>query len=187
MSESPTEHWEHAEHAEHAAESGQPFLAVVSVTIAILAVVAATVGSLESIETADTISAKNESVLSQNKATDQWNFFQAKSIKKNLYDIASAGNPAKADDYAREAKRYGEENDDVLKKAKAFEDESQRHSDDAEIHEHRHHVMTLAVTFLHVSIAIATLSIIMRGARWPWYTAIGLGLAGVATTLVAYV
>ena len=89
-------------------------------TIAILAVVAATVGSLESIETADTISAKNESVLSQNKATDQWNFFQAKSIKKSLYDIAAAGNPAKADDYAREAKRYAQENEDLSKQAQGF-------------------------------------------------------------------
>ena len=82
MSESPVEHFEHAEHAEHASLLGDPFLTQVSVTIAILAVVAATVGSLETLETAGAIGDKNAAVLLQNKATDTWNFYQAKSIKK---------------------------------------------------------------------------------------------------------
>ena len=80
----PTEHFEHAEHAEHVAHLGDPFMTKVSVTIALLAVLAATVGSLETIETADVTVTKNEAVLLQNKATDNWNFFQAKSLKKNL-------------------------------------------------------------------------------------------------------
>ena len=90
MSESPAEHFEHAEHAEHASLLGDPFLMRVSVTIAILAVVAATVGSLETLETAAAMNAKNTAVLLQNQATDIWNFYQAKSIKKNLYAIAAA-------------------------------------------------------------------------------------------------
>ena len=65
--ESPVEAFEHAEHAEHAAHSGSSFLGLVSMTIAILAVVAATVGSLEGIETAETITAKNDAVLLQNR------------------------------------------------------------------------------------------------------------------------
>ncbi len=90
MSESPVEHFEHAEHAEHAALLGDPFLTQVAVTIAILAVIAATVGSLETLETAAAIGDKNGAVLLENKATDTWNFYQAKSIKKNLYAIAAA-------------------------------------------------------------------------------------------------
>ena len=82
MSESPVEHFEHAEHAGHASLLGDPFLTQVSITIAILAVIAATVGSLETLETADAIGDKNAAVLLQNKATDTWNFYQAKSIKK---------------------------------------------------------------------------------------------------------
>ena len=87
MSESPVEHFEHAEHA---ALLGDPFLTQVAVTIAILAVIAATVGSLETLETAAAIGDKNAAVLLENKATDTWNFYQAKSIKKNLYAIAAA-------------------------------------------------------------------------------------------------
>ncbi len=72
--------------------------------IAILAVIAATVGSLETVESGKAISDKNESVLLQNKAADTWGFFQAQSIKKNMYHIASASNPGKADDFDTKAR-----------------------------------------------------------------------------------
>src|ERR1700732_3081942 len=108
MSESPVEHFEHAEHAEHAALLGDPFLTQVAVTIAIVAVIAATVGSLETLETAAAIGDKNAAVLLQNKATDTWNFYQAKSIKKNLYAIAAANGGQQADDFRSGGKRRQE-------------------------------------------------------------------------------
>ena len=104
--DSPTKHFEHAEHAEHAAHEGTPFLLTVSVTIAILAVVAASVGSLETIETAATFTEQNAASLLQNKTSDQWAFFQAKSIKKNAYDIASRQGGKSSDEFAKEAQRY---------------------------------------------------------------------------------
>lgn len=186
MSEAPTEAFEHVEHAEHAAHSGDSFLALVSITIAILAVVAATVGSLETIETAGTITAKNEAVLSQNKATDTWNFYQAQSVKKKIFEIAAAAGGPKADEYAEQAKRYGDEEKHHFSEGKDFEHRTEEQLKESELHEHRHHILTFAVTLLHVSIAIATISIIQRGARWPWYTSIALGLGGVCGAAYAY-
>ena len=186
MAESPTEHFEHAEHAEHVAHSGDPFMSVVSVTIAVLAVIAASVGSLETIETAATNSTKNEAVLFQTKASDQWAFYQAKSLKGNMYQIAAAGNAAKAEDFGEQVKRYDEESKEIQKDAKELEAKSAEMLKEAEHHEHRHHILTMAVTFLHVSIAIATVAIITKGQRWPWYAALALGAAGLATTARAY-
>ena len=186
MSESPTEHFEHAEHAEHVAHSGDPFLSVVSVTIAVLAVIAASVGSLETIETAATNTTKNEAVLFQTKASDQWSFYQAKSLKGNLYQIAAAANAEKAGEYGELVKRYDEETKDILKEAKELEKKSEERLVESERHEQRHHILTIAVTFLHVSIAIATVAIITRGQRWPWYTALLLGAVGLVTTARAY-
>lgn len=186
MSESPTEHFEHAEHAEHVAHEGNPFMALVSVSIAVLAVAAATLGSLETVESAASASAKNAAVLHQNKATDQWNFYQAKSVKKNLYEIAAAGNPARREDFEKEAKRYDEESKDIIKDAKELEKKSEESLHEADHHEHRHHILTAAVTFLHVSIAIATISIITKGHRWPYFTALVLAAVGVATAFYAY-
>src|SRR3984893_17942016 len=160
MSESPVEHFEHAEHAGHAAFLGDPFLTQVSITIAILAVIAATVGSLETLETADAIGDKNAAALLQNKATDTWNFYQAKSIKKNLYAIAAANPGPAAGDFKKQAERYGGDEQKIL---------------------------TVAVTLLHVAIAIATIAIIVRGQRWPWYAALALGAIGATGAAYAYI
>jgi hypothetical protein len=186
MNESPTEQFEHAEHAERAAHSGDSFLSTVSVTIAILAVVAATVGSLETIESGSAISAKNESVLLQSKASDTWAFFQANSIKKNLYDISASTNDAKAAEFSTKARKYETEQSDIRKEAEKLERERDAKLSESNHHEHRHHILTAGVTLIHVAIAVATVSIIMRGRRWPWHASMILGGIGALVATYAY-
>lgn len=186
MMESPTEPFEHAEHAHHSAHSGNSFFTTVSVTIAILAVVAATIGSLETLETAATIGDMSNAVLLQNKATDNWSFYQAKSIKKNIYSIAAASGLANGEDFKKQSERYGEDEKELFAKGTELEHRTEEKLHDSAHHEHRHHVLTVAVTMVHVAIAIATMSIIMRGRRWPWYTAMGFGAAGALGAIYAY-
>ncbi len=185
--DAPTEHFEQAEHAEHAAHEGTPFLLTVSVTIAILAVVAASVGSLETIETAATFTEQNAASLLQNKTSDQWAFFQAKSIKKNAYDIAARQGGTLSSEFAKEAQRYETESSDIQKKAEELEHQVENRLREAERHEHRHHILTSAVTLLHVGIAITTIAIIIKGRRWPWHLGLALGAAGVALAGYAYI
>ncbi len=183
--EAPTEDFEHAEHAEHAA--ADPFLAIVAMTIAVLAVIAAGVGSLETIETAATIDAKSEAVLLQDKATDLWNFFQAKSLKKNMYEIAAAAGGPNAESFQQQAKRNGDDQQRLQAQGKALEQQRDAKLEESGRHEHRHEVLTVSVTLLHISIAIATIAIIRRGARWPWNAALILGIAGVIGAAFAYI
>ena len=191
MSEMPTEDYEHTEHAMHAgheAAGGNTFIGTVAMSIAVLAVVAATIGSLETLESGNAISAKNEAVLFQNKATDSWNFFQAKSLKKNMYEIAAAtavDGPVK-DDFIAKAKRNETESADIQTEAKKLEAESVAKLKEGDIHETRHHILTGAVTLLHIGIAMATIAIVTGGKRWPWYASILLGLGGVTATGWAY-
>jgi hypothetical protein len=183
--EAPTEPFEHAEHAEHAA--GDPFLAIVAITIAILAVVAAGVGSLETIETEATIDSKSDAVLLQDEATDTWNFFQAKSIKRNMYEIAAAASGPNAAGFQQQAKRNGDDQQKLQSQGSAFEAQRDDKLEESERHEHRHETLTISVTLLHISIAIATIAIVRRGARWPWYAALILGAAGAIGTGLAYI
>jgi Domain of unknown function (DUF4337) len=191
MSEMPTEDYEHTEHAMHAkheAEGGNRFISTVAMSIAVLAVVAATVGSLETLEDGDAISAKNEAVLFQNKATDSWNFYEAKSMKKNMYDIAAAtasDGPVK-DDFLAKAKKNEDDSADIQKEAKKLEGESAAKLAEGETHETRHHILTGAVTLLHIGIAMATIAIVTGGKRWPWYASILLGVGGVVGAVFAY-
>jgi hypothetical protein len=183
MSESPVEHFEHAEHA----LLGDPFLTKVAITIAVLAVIAATVGSLETLETAAAIGDKNAAVLLQNRATDNWNFYQAKSIKKHLYSVGAAAGGPIAESLRKQAEGFGAEEKELFAKGQALEHQTEEKLRDSERHEDRHHILTVAVTLLHVAIAIATIAIIVRGQRWPWYAALALGAIGTMGAAYAYI
>ena len=186
MGESPLEEFEaheHAEHAAHGAHDADPLISRVTLTIAVLAVLAAVGATLETTEGDKTIVSKNEAVLQQNQATDAWNFYQAKSLKKNLYGLAADQAGPKAAAYAKIAAQNGADQTDIAKKAKAFEAARDRSSDHAEVHERRHGRLTIASTLLHMAIAIATLAIILKR-KWPWGTA--LVMTGVGLVLAAW-
>ncbi|HEY2658655.1 MAG TPA: DUF4337 family protein [Caulobacteraceae bacterium] len=185
MNDMPLEAHEHAEHAEHAAHENNPFISQVSITIAILAVFAAVAGSLETYESGGAIIAANEAVLHQDQATDQWNFFEAKSLKKNLYSLAADTGGAKADAYKAKAKDEGKGQDEAQAKAKDLEADSAKDRAASGLHEHRHHWLSLAATLLEMGIAISTIAIITKK-RLPWLASIGLGFAGAAVAAVAY-
>jgi len=186
MKELPHEHVEHAEHAEHAAHAGDGFLIKVSGTIAALAVIAAIISSLETMETSGVITSKNDAVLKQNQASDQWTYYQAKSLKQNMYEIAAANAGDKRDDYLKRVQRYDGEAKDIEKKAHDLEAERDHALHKGDAHEHRHHGLTLAATLVHVGIAVTTLAIITKGRRWPWYAGMALAAAGVAKAVFTY-
>jgi len=188
VSDSPLEEMEaheSAEKAQEAVESKDTLLSQVTLTIAVLAVVTAATSSLENTETAATITAFSKAVLAQDRATDQWNFFEAKSMKKNLYAIAADQGGPKAAAYAKIAAQNGADEAGVKKKAEAFEAIRKKWGDDAEVHERRHGRLTIASTLLHMAIAIATLAIILHR-RWPWLAAMALSAAGVGIGVWAY-
>ena len=187
MDQEPTEAYEHTEHAQHAAHSGSGFLSKVAVSIAVLAVLAAGAGSLETIEAGASTAARTQAVLVQNKATDNWNFFQAKSLKKNMEEIAATQAGTATADWQAQSKRNEAEGQEIAKAAKDFEAKSDRSIEQAEVHEERHHFLTIATTFLHIAIAIATIAIITGGQRWPWYASLALGSLGTAVAAAAYV
>jgi hypothetical protein len=175
---------EHREHAEHAAHEHDPFIAQVSITVAVLAVLAASVGSLETVEAGGAITAASEAVLSQDKATDAWNEYQADSLKKHIYALAADAGGAKAQTYAATSKEQNEKQAEVRKRAQEDETEREKLMDESRLHEHRHHWLTGAATMLEIGIAICTVAIITRR-RTFWLgslllAVIGLGLFGAA-------
>ena len=176
---------EHAEHAEHAAHENDPLISRVTLTIAILAVIAAVGASLEGTEGDGALGSKNEAVLAQNRATDTWNLYEAKSLKKNLYTLAADQGGPKSVEYAKTAAQNAADQTGYSKQAKVFEAKRDAASEEAEVHEHRHGRLTVASTLLHMSIAIATLAIILRR-KWPWITAMVLAGGGLVVAGFAY-
>src|SRR5882672_919750 len=91
MQDAPAEAHEQMEHAMHAEHATSPFVSRVTITIASLAVLAAVAGSLETLERGEAIIAANSAVLDQDRATDSWNLYEGRSIKKYMRDLASGG------------------------------------------------------------------------------------------------
>jgi hypothetical protein len=176
---------EHAEHAEHAAHEHDPFINQVSITIAILAVLAATLGSLETIEAGGAITSSSEAVLSQDKATDLWDEYQADSLKKHIYGLAADAGGPKAAKYADTAKEQTEKQAEV--KARAAENEAERDKlmGVSRAHEHHHHWLTAGATLLEIGIAICTVAIITRRKAF-WLGSIGLGAVGLMVAAAGF-
>ncbi|THD74328.1 MAG: DUF4337 family protein [Phenylobacterium sp.] len=176
---------EHAEHAEHAAHEHDPFISRVSITVAILAVLAAGMGSLETIEAGGAITSASEAVLSQDKATDAWNEYQADSLKKHIYGLAADAGGPKAGKYGDTAKEQTGRQAEVKKQAQEDEADRDKLMAASREHEHRHHWLTAAATLTEIGIAICTVAIITRR-RSFWLGSILLALVGLGLFATAY-
>jgi hypothetical protein len=176
---------EHTEHAEHAAHVRDPFISRVAITVAVLAVMAAAAGSLETVEASRAITESSEAVLAQDKATDNWNEYQADSLKRHMYEIASASGGPRTEDYLKEIKDQREGQNKAREKAKEAEQERDVRLHDSATHEKRHHWLTGAATLVEIGIALSTVAIITTR-RTFWFSAMGLGTVGAALFAFAY-
>jgi len=176
---------EHTEHAEHAAHTRNPFISRVSITVAVLAVMAATAGSLETVEASRAITESSEAVLAQDKATDSWNEYQADSLKRHMYEIASASGGPSAQDYLKDIEAERESQKKAREKAKDAEKDRDVRLHDSATHEKRHHWLTGAATLVEIGIALSTVAII-TSRRTFWFSAMGLGGVGAALFAFAY-
>lgn len=173
----PDELSELHENAEHAREN--PSLAPISVTMAILAVCVAVVSLLGH-------RAHTEELMMQNRATDQWSYYQAKNIRRHNYDMAldmlsmvEFKDKVQADNvrdkYTKEAARYDKEQAEIEEQAKEFENESahaQRRADRFDLGE----------VFLEIALVISSLALLSRK-RIFWFLGMASGLAGLGVAV----
>ena len=121
---------------------------------------------------------KNESAIKKTEASNQWNYYQAKSSKQNLAELAIelAPEPRKPF-YVDEVKRYKGEKELVKKDAEKFEHESDEWSKKSDEQIHQHHRWAQATTALQISIALAAIALLTRSRRLQ-YGVYGLASLG---------
>ena len=183
-----TDALEHAHHSAHAAQSGDDLTIRVTLSIAVMAVVAAFIGALGETESSHTFVEKNDAVLAQARASDAWANYQAESLKKHIYDTASALAPAGSETaqvFHGNAERYGKEQPEIQAKAHGLEAEVEARSQAAEQHFERHHRLTIAEGIVHTAIAGASIALL---ARRPaiWIGSLLLTAAGIIAATAAY-
>jgi hypothetical protein len=147
-----------------------------SLATALMAVIAA-LASLESgAHSNEAIFDKNEAVLHQSQASDQWAFFQAKGIKATFLKAQSQSLPPAASELAgrlaEEGERYANEQAAIQRSAKALEEQVAESNRRATEHIERHHRFAISVTVFQVAIALCAIAALARRSLLFW---IGLG------------
>ena len=124
-------------------------------------------------------------VLSQARASDQWAYYQAKSVKSDLYQLAKEQAESEAAalrapsevvakrvaDYTARVARYDQEKAKIMADAKALEqirDEAQKHGG----------LFGIAVIFLQISILLSSIAALLKK-KPVWVLGLAVGAAGI--------
>jgi hypothetical protein len=167
-----------AEITSMADETKEPWLNWLALTTVILAVCA-------TMATFKGGGYSTRSVMSQAQASDQWAFYQAKSVKSNLYEInrdqlelQATGATVeravelrrKADDYGKKVAKYDQEKDQIQSEAHRLEkikEDAQKHSG----------AFGVAVIFLQISILLSSIAALLKK-KPVWLLGLAVGALG---------
>ena len=160
--EVPLEHLHEKIH-ESAEHSSETWISWVALSTAILAVLAAIAGLLSGQRV-------NEAMMNQIEASDQWNYYQAKSIKASVLDakMSLTGTPNESDQSKRD--RYEKEQEQIKSEAEHKEAAAKSNF-------HKHEVFARGVTMFQIAIAIAALSALTRRRKF-WIVSLLFGIVG---------
>lgn len=181
-------HGAHEHEVEHRGshESGLPQQA--AIFTAILATLGAVVSYQGGATQIEAMLHKNEAVLKRTEASDQWNYYQAKSQKQNLAALGAtlALSPERVDFYKKEIERYEKERKEIKGKAEELEKQAQESNRLAEERMHPHHRLAQAMTLIQIAISLASITVLTRKTWLLWIggaaAAGGIVLAGIALT-----
>lgn len=170
-------HGAHDHAVEHGAQSGDKLSGQIAIFTAILA----SVGAIVSYQGGDTQNQamlyKNEAVLLKAHASDQWAFYQAKSSKGHLMELALVVAPAsKSDYYKAQIEKYDGEKKEIKLRAEALEAESEHANHESEHAMHPHHRLAESMTLIQIAISLASITVLTRK-KWLFAVA-GVAAAG---------
>ena len=185
MSEGFHVHGPHDHELEHAAHAGDPMSGRIAVMTAIFATMGAFFGYMGGATQNDALMFKNDSAIRRTEASDQWNFYQAKSSKQNLAELGAVlASGEKSARYKTEVERYGKEKQEILAKAQELERKSTELEARSEASMHVHHRWAQAMTLIQISIALAAITLLTRSRRLQYVSygvaAVSIALGGLA-------
>ncbi|MBK7859296.1 MAG: DUF4337 domain-containing protein [Archangiaceae bacterium] len=156
----------------HHADASDPFQKRAAVAIAVFTVVLAFANML-------TNQARTKAILSSNRATNQWAYYQSKSTKMLLTQLRRdqvAGDAAKVAELDAQLGRYEKEKDEIRHRAVGLEGEEA----DAE---HKEHFYEYSATIVELGIVLAGIALLLNGRRLLMVAAM---VAATSVALLAY-
>ena len=169
---------EHAAQGGHAShEQGGGMIAQIAVITAIIATVGAIFSYMGGATQANAGLYKNNAAIKKTEASNQWNYFQAKSTKQALAELAR---DLAADDkkptYQSKVDRYEKEKGEIKTVADKLEADALQWDQQSDEQMHQHHRWAQATTVLQIAIALAAIALLTRK---KWFEYAMFGLAGI--------
>ena len=180
-------HGPHDHELEHAAEHDPKGMAG---QLAVITALRATVGALFSYMGGATQANaglhKNDAAIKKTEASNQWNYYQAKSSKQNLSELALELAPeTRKSFYVDEIKRYTTEKADIKLAAEKLEAESKAWDDKSAEQMHQHHRWAQATTALQIAIAMAAIALLTKK-LWLEKLVFGVSAVGLVVGVLAW-
>ncbi len=155
-------HGAHEHEVEHHAQRNG-LAAYVAIFTAILASIGAVVSYQGGATQNEAILFKNEAVLKKTQASDQWNFYQAKSSKGHLMELAAELAPLeKREYYKNQLEKYEKEKKEIKLKAEELEAESAQANIQSEHVMSPHHKLAQAMTLIQIAISLASITVLTQ-------------------------
>ncbi len=177
---------EHAQQGGHGGEHGGGMINQIAMFTAIIATVGAIFGYMGGATQANAGLYKNNAAIKKTEASNQWNYFQSKSTKQSLAELArdlAAGESEKAK-YQAKVDRYEKEKNEIKVVADKLEADATQWDKQSDEQMHQHHRWAQSTTVLQVSIALAAIALLTKK-KWLEYAMFAAGGVGVVIGALA--
>jgi len=195
--ENTSDHLEHIEHAQHAGHQGG-FDRRVAVTMAIVAAFLAALTMLSHREHTETLRLQTEANILHTRATDEWGYYQAKNIRRHVYqadvdlvDVLSKepGTETRLtgvrDAWTKHIAKYDKELREQEAKARQYVEDADHKMEESQHAHHRADRFDLGELGVEFGLVLCSVAILTKRSSF-WLTGTISALIGVGIAVTAF-
>ncbi|HPW30716.1 MAG TPA: DUF4337 family protein [Rhodoferax sp.] len=179
---------EHAQKGAHGGhgDEGSGMINQIAMFTAIIATIGALFGYMGGATQANAGLYKNNAAIKKTEASNQWNYFQAKSTKQSLAEMSRDLTPREDEKakYQTKIDRYEKEKNEIKSGADKLEAEATEWDRKSDEQIHQHHRWAQSTTVLQVCIALAAIALLTKK-KWLEYAMFAAGAVGLAVGVMA--
>jgi hypothetical protein len=172
---------------EQAVHERDPLAQRIALMTAILSTVGTIVNFASGNAQTEALFLKNESILKQAQASDQWAYYQSRSTKMHIDEAAAAlaSDPSVRQHFSNERDKEDLARSAVQRDAKQLQLDAHHLAEESDARLRPHERLAMALSFLQIGIALAAITVLTRR-RWLLWGAAGAAIVGICAALSAF-
>ena len=180
-------HGPHDHEVEHVAQhGGDKFTSRIAVLTAVLSTIGAIFGYMGGHSQNAALLYKNDAAIQKTAASNQWNYYQAKSNKQNLAELSVTLTTGDAQEKFKAAiERYKKEKEEIKVEADKLEAAAKASDEHSNLEMHVHERWALATTLIQIAIALSAITLLTRK-RWMLIGVYGASALGFVAGILGY-